>query len=75
MVLHIVRLNVIPPPFQLTSSDESLSGAQNEVTSGVIAAEEIYGTIASIGCDWTTLVVGHADGVRLRLVLSKAAVG
>ncbi|KAK1921992.1 hypothetical protein DB88DRAFT_512431 [Papiliotrema laurentii] len=47
-----------------STSDESLSDAQSEVTSGVIAAEEIYGTIGSIGCDWNTLVVGHAHGLH-----------
>lgn len=44
-------------------SDEALSGAQEEVTSGVVAAEEIYGTLSSLGCDWDTLVIAHSEGV------------
>lgn len=47
-------------------SDDSLSGAQEEIKSGVIPAEEIYQTISTLGCDWNTLVVAHVQGVSLR---------
>ncbi len=30
----------------------------------MIAAEEIYSTISTLGCDWNTLVVGHSENVR-----------
>ena len=47
----------------LTSRSDALAEAQAEISSGVIAADEIYGVISTLGCDWNTLVVGHVDKV------------
>lgn len=44
-------------------SNVALSDAATEITSGVIAAEEIYGTLETLGCDWDALVVVHVDDV------------
>lgn len=44
-------------------SNEAIHDAAEAITSGVISAEEVFGTMASLGCDWDTLVVAHVDEV------------
>ncbi|GFZ48743.1 hypothetical protein JCM24511_06492 [Saitozyma sp. JCM 24511] len=41
--------------------NEAIHDAAEAITSGVISAEEVFGTMASLGCDWDTLVVAHVD--------------
>jgi hypothetical protein len=43
--------------------NEALIETAGEVSSGLIDAEEVYGAIHSLGCDWETLMVVHVDGV------------
>jgi hypothetical protein len=47
----------------LRFSNEAIRDAAEAITSGVISAEEVFGTMASLGCDWDTLVVAHVDEV------------
>jgi hypothetical protein len=48
-------------------SNVALTGAAEEVTSGVILADEVYGTLATLGCDWDALVVVHVDDVSVAI--------
>ena len=48
-------------------SNVALTGAAEEITSGVILADEVYGTLATLGCDWDALVVVHVDGVSVAI--------
>ena len=34
-----------------------------EVSSGLIDAEDVYGSLHTLGCDWETLMVVHVDEV------------
>jgi len=40
-----------------------LAESAAEVNSGVINAETVFGSLASIGCDWDAVVVAHMDEV------------
>lgn len=40
-----------------------LSEAAAEINSGVISADSVFGSLASIGCDWDAVVVAHMDEV------------
>ncbi|KAK4685939.1 hypothetical protein P7C73_g4196, partial [Tremellales sp. Uapishka_1] len=42
----------------------ALEDASSEIDSGIILAHEVYGTISTLGCDWTTMVVVHVDGLH-----------
>lgn len=46
--------------------NEALRGASAEVVSGVIAAEEVYSTMSTLGCGWESLVVVNVDEVSTR---------
>ena len=48
---------------RLHDSNAALTEAADEINSGVIGADEIYGTIHGLGCDWETLMVVHVDEV------------
>ena len=48
---------------RLLDSNAALTEAAEEINSGVIGADEIYGTIHGLGCDWETLMVVHVDEV------------
>lgn len=48
---------------RLHDSNAALTEAAEEINSGVIGADEIYGTIHGLGCDWETLMVVHVDEV------------
>ncbi|KAI9634103.1 uncharacterized protein MKK02DRAFT_38774 [Dioszegia hungarica] len=50
-------------PLLIWSSNdkESLREAQEALTSGVIAADEIYRTLPTLGCEWDRVVVVHMD--------------
>ena len=50
---------------RLLDSNAALTEAAEEINSGVIGADEIYGTIHGLGCDWETLMVVHVDEVSL----------
>lgn len=43
-----------------------LADAKDALTSGVIAAEEVYGSLSSLGCDWDALAVVHVEDVSVR---------
>lgn len=40
-----------------------MTDAAEEINTGVIGADEVYGTVHGLGCDWETLMVVHVDGV------------
>lgn len=43
--------------------NDALLETAGEVSSGLIDAEEVYGTVHSLGCDWETLMIVHVDQV------------
>lgn len=51
----------------LTYSNDALAEAAAELTSGVISADAVFGSLASIGCDWDAAVVVHMDDVSMIL--------
>ena len=48
---------------RLRNSNAALTEAAEEINSGVIGADEVYGTVHGLGCEWETLMVVHVDGV------------
>jgi hypothetical protein len=50
---------------RLRDSNAALTEAAEEINSGVIGADEVYGTIHGLGCDWETLMVVNVEGVSL----------
>ena len=50
-------------PNRLRNSNAALTEAAEEINSGVIGADEVYGTVHGLGCEWETLMVVHVDGV------------
>ncbi|KAL1412776.1 hypothetical protein Q8F55_000524 [Vanrija albida] len=44
-----------------STPNDALLEAANEVSSGVISADSVFGTLKSIGCDWDAIVVAHQD--------------
>ena len=52
--------------FTLMFRSDDLKDAAREITSGVIPADEIYATMASLGCNWETMVVAHVEDVSDR---------
>lgn len=50
---------------RLRVSNAALTDAAEEINSGVIGADEVYGTVHGLGCDWETLMVVNVEGVSL----------
>ena len=50
---------------RLRVSNAALKDAAEEINSGVIGADEVYGTVHGLGCDWETLMVVNVEGVSL----------
>jgi hypothetical protein len=50
---------------RLRGSNAALTDAAEEINSGVIGADEVYGTVHGLGCDWETLMVVNVEGVSL----------
>ncbi|TXT10875.1 hypothetical protein VHUM_02380 [Vanrija humicola] len=44
-----------------STPNDALLEAANEVKSGVISADAVFGTLKTIGCDWDAIVVAHQD--------------
>jgi hypothetical protein len=51
--------------YRLRGSNAALTDAAEEINTGVIGADEVYGTVHGLGCDWETLMVVHVEGVSL----------
>lgn len=49
----------------LTNSNDMLAESAAEVNTGVINADSVFGSLASIGCDWDAVVVAHMDEVGI----------
>lgn len=47
----------------LTCRNAALSEAQEVLTSGVVGADAVFGTLESVGCDWDAAVVIRQDEV------------
>jgi len=52
-------------------SNAALTDAAEEINSGVIGADEVYGTVHGLGCDWETLMVVNVEGVSLASYYSR----
>ena len=48
---------------RLRNRNAALADAAEEINTGVIGADEVYGTVHGLGCEWETLMVVHVDGV------------
>ncbi|CAD6586053.1 MAG: hypothetical protein TREMPRED_004322 [Tremellales sp. Tagirdzhanova-0007] len=59
LVPHCVLAFKNSSPFLLwsTTSGDSYRDRASEISSGVIAAEEVYGLMLTFGCEWETMVV------------------
>ena len=57
---------------RLRGSNAALTDAAEEINSGVIGADEVYGTVHGLGCDWETLMVVNVEGVSLASHFSRS---
>jgi hypothetical protein len=57
---------------RLRGSNAALTDAAEEINSGVIGADEVYGTVHGLGCDWETLMIVNVEGVSLASHFSRS---
>lgn len=60
---HLVVVSVSMHIIQPNPRNAALTEAQDVLTSGVIGADAVFGTLESVGCDWDMVVVVRQDEV------------